>query len=257
MEDIAFRSLAVKAGYKNILMSYFSFYPQNVIPDELEEDIKKFTIFLDSGGYTARVKGTNIDINSYVEFAEKYGDRFHCIANLDVLDFNASMINQKKLESTSYKHKVVPVYHYSEYADKNLRGRLEDFCKEYPYVALGGVAGTNTHQKYIKGYLDYCFKIGMKYKTKFHGFGMTSPFVLNRYPFYSVDSTSWMVGAKYGRVVDFKNGKMDFKTKSKGQLHPLHFADYKAKNLDSIKKFVKIEQHYTDLWKLRGIEWNN
>lgn len=91
-----------------------------------------------------------------------------------------------------------------------------DYCKKYPYVAIGGVAGTIKNSKHLHLYLSFCFKIAKKYDTKIHGFGITDPRLLTKYPFHSVDSTSWHSGSRYGLTYIFTNNRIkitEIKTK--------------------------------------------
>jgi hypothetical protein len=44
-------------------------------------------------------------------------------------------------------------------------------------------------------------------KWKIHGFGITSPQMMSRYPWYSVDSSSWIKYGAYGMAILFTKGK--------------------------------------------------
>jgi hypothetical protein len=256
MDSSTYRSLALKEGYENILISYYhSFYPDNKLTPR-HDNFKQFNIFLDSGGYTARVSGNDIDINKYASFIKNHRDIFDVAANLDVYNWKTSMANQDILEKAGGIDKITPVYHFSEYADKEKKEELIRLCKKYPYVAIGGTAGTVTNRKAITKFLNYCFKVGIEHKTKFHGFGMTAKYLLDRYPFYSVDSTSWMVGARYGQVLSFEKGVL--KMMSKGSTpRPEHFTGHLYNAVKGIRMFSKMQKHYTDLWAKRGITWKN
>lgn len=256
MDEKVYRNVALEKGYKNILISYFHSFSKSGVVDTRQQDLKNFDVFLDSGGYTARVRGINIDIDKYANFVKTNGNMFIAVANLDVNDWKTSMSNQSKLESTGYVNKILPVFHFSEFAREDKKGELERFCKEHPYVAIGGTAGTLTSRKLISKYLNFCFSIGMKYKTKFHGFGMTAKSILDHYPFYSVDSTTWMSGLRYNTIFDFSNGKLNGRDKM-GKPSPLHFSHYMNRVSHGIENFAKMEQYYTKLWTLRGIKWTN
>lgn len=256
MDAGQYRELALRAGYKNILLSYYaSFYPKNVLT-QAHNNLSNFTIFLDSGGYTARVKGIDINMAQYCAFAKQHGNMFHAMANLDVHDLPTQFNNQAMLEATGHYQKALPVYHLTEFInpDPKVKGLLEEYCKKHEYVALGGTAGVITNRDYFKKYLNFCFQVGMKYKTKFHGFGMTATYLLERYPFYSVDSTSWQAGARYGQKLTFKGGKLSMVGK-RSKPSPLHFIKHTHIALDGIKEFAKMEKYYTELWKIRGINW--
>jgi hypothetical protein len=72
-----------------------------------------------------------------------------------------------------------------------------------PYIGLSPGRYRNIAQK-IR-WLDTCMNIicdGKGYpKTKFHGFAVTSLRLMSRYPWYSVDSSSWTSIARQGAVV--------------------------------------------------------
>ena len=54
------------------------------------------------------------------------------------------------------------------------------------------------------------------YGTKVHGLGYTASDVLD-YGFYSVDSSSWLSGGRYGTVYNFKGGKLYQKNAERGK----------------------------------------
>ena len=84
-------------------------------------------------------------------------------------------------------------------------------------MALGGMAGGTISVNAMTNKLDtifsdyVCDKDGMP-KIKIHGFGITSLPLLLRYPWYSVDSTSWVLTGRFGAIFVPKktNGKYDY-----------------------------------------------
>jgi hypothetical protein len=87
-------------------------------------------------------------------------------------------------------------------------------------------------------WINECFKIirnSPNPEIKTHAFGMTSLWVLERYPFTSADSTSWiMTGAnggimtKYGVLMVSDNGKKN----------PKHVANLPKPVLEELKQYV-------------------
>jgi len=76
---------------------------------------------------------------------------------------------------------------------------LHYYIDNYPCFALGGVAGKLKGADAISSWLDQIFSwVGDK--TKVHGFGITSVKLMLRYPWFSVDSTSWLQFGIYGKV---------------------------------------------------------
>lgn len=169
----------------------------------------KVSIFLDSGAFSAFTQGVEIDIQKYIEFIKENENHLEIYANLDVIgDASATWKNQKKMERAGLL--PMPCFHFGE--DWKW---LERYVKNYEYIALGGVAKKSDYANLTK-WLDECFKRicnknGIP-KTKVHGFGITRLRLLHRYPWYSVDSTSWVISSRMGMVYvpRTKSGKWDY-----------------------------------------------
>ena len=166
--------------------------------------------------------------------------------------------NQALLEKETWL-KILPVYHASDFVSWDL-SLLEEYCEKYDYVWIGWVSwfhgSTETKEKYI----NYCFKIAMKHKTKLHWFWITIARFLRTYPFYSVDSTSRLAGWKFARICQYQNGKLIMKDAKQCKKEWLNiFAPWLAgKRLrlwyDARIKYWKFLDEY---WKLRwGEYWN-
>lgn len=162
-------------------------------------------LFLDSGAFSAFSKGINIAIEDYIAFIKENEAYITTYANLDVIgDPEATLKNQRIME----KHGLspLPCFHYGE-DEKYLRLYL----KEYKYVALGGMVPISTKDLIL--WLDHIFSIicdkdGLP-KIKLHGFGLTSFDLMFRYPWWSLDSTSWVMTGRFGSILvpRFKSGK--------------------------------------------------
>jgi len=216
-------------------------------------------IFIDSGGYSARKQGKNIDVKKYGKFLERNKEFITTAANLDVMKLEEAQENQKYLETV---FPILPVYHVKEYLEGK-KSLFEEWCQKYPYLAVGGIAGVSLSDVELKNFLNFCFRTALKYKTKIHGFGINSPDLVLRYPFYSVDSTVWLKGGQFGTVIKWENYKL------KSSIHcsdeerykefrlPVKLTEsYKNRLHFNIKEILKMEQDITKLWKSRGIVWN-
>lgn len=261
-----FETMFGKCNAQYRLLSYYSCYAGDFdekIKNNLKVLDKKRDYFLDSGGYSARAMGVEINIKEYHKFLTKYGKRFEVVANLDVGTYDNCKVNQTYLETSGAN--VLPVFHYQEFLTPKYRKEIEVLCKNYEYVAIGGVAGSVTGGKVLEQYLTYCFKFGLKYKTKFHGFGMTSPSLLSKFPFYSADSTSWMQGGRYGTITGGKEicKQTTFKYRDRKNLNKIldvglsisQLQDYKERDMHNIKYYLKMEKNITKLWEKRGLIW--
>ena len=106
---------------------------------------------------------------------------------------------RKKLETETNK-KCIPVWH---------KGRgieyFKKMCDDYEYIAIGGLVFHVKKQEYdlIRKMVLYAYKKGVKV----HGLGFTKTKELDKYKFYSVDSTSWTKGAALGQQIYFFDGK--------------------------------------------------
>lgn len=153
----------------------------------------KIDLFLDSGAFSAFTQDVKIDINEYIAFIRRYEKHLSVYANLDVIgDAKGTFLNQKIMEQAGLK--PLPCFHYGEPIKY-----LEYYIKRYDYIALGGIVPVHSSQLYY--WLDDLFS---KYicdssgapKVKVHGFGLSSHKLMVRYPWYSVDSTSWVIASR-------------------------------------------------------------
>lgn len=168
---------------------------------------KKVNLFLDSGAFSAKSQGVEINLQEYIAFIKANQEYIQVYANLDVIgDASATWKNQMIMEKAGLK--PLPCFHYNE-DEKWLKRYLD---KGYDYIALGGMVGIPSAQlkqwcdRIWKNYL--CDADGMPV-IKVHGFGLTSLKMMLRYPWMSVDSTSWVVTGRMGSIYvpSYKNGQ--------------------------------------------------
>lgn len=142
-----------------------------------------------------------------------------------------------------------------------------------PLMALGGMAARDASQTLgsLRSYLDRAFdRIGRHWPVRVHAFGVINQEVLERYPFYSADSTSAVLNAGMGRVSVFSHGELWDRDK-------LTYVKqtYDAPVLDALPRqpgwdaprteriarntqaIVAYERYLTDLWAGRGIRWED
>jgi dimeric dUTPase (all-alpha-NTP-PPase superfamily) len=247
--------LAQKIGVEDVLISFFGLKDKDFKTNVLE----KFPfVFLDSGGYSLRVSKKKISVpeylKDYINFIKENNIQYY--ANVDMATTEETLRNQRIMEEAGLK--PIPVYHWNEFRDGN-RKLMDDYCEKYDYVAIGGVAKVVKSRKDATKYLNFCFKTAKKHKTKLHGFGITADIMLKRYNFYSVDSTSWMVGNKYGHVFYFANGKMKMYSK-KNFFEKFNKFNHLKKNINewNIIQWKNYTDYLKEFWKGRNYwERNN
>ena len=182
-----------------------SFY---YIKDWQVKNIHNFDLFLlDSGAFTF-MSNASKKIN-WKEYIDKYIDfiKENNIQYFFELDIDKVIGYDKVKKYTKYieknvGRKCIPVWHRT-------RGLAEwkRLTREYDYVAIGGFAIKDikrTEYKFIKELL----KIAEENKCKVHGLGFTGLEEIKKYHFYSVDSTSWRSGNRFGILYVFKNNRL-------------------------------------------------
>jgi hypothetical protein len=174
-------------------------------------ELCKFTMFLDSGAYGAWRRGTEISLKEYIAFIKKHKHQLSAYVALDVIPGTYGKANTTAMVEASAKKSYdslrrmrdkglspIPVFHQGE-DYKWLVKLIEDGNM---YIGISPYA--RSHRRKVLEFLDNSFSIICDAKgnprVKTHGFGVTSPVMMARVPWYSVDSTSWNLAAAYGAL---------------------------------------------------------
>lgn len=173
-----------------------------------------FVFFLDSGAYSAWSKGVVIDLDEYMAFIRANIERIEVYASLDVIPgapgraaTNAEREEAAEASWANYLYMradglaPLPVYHYGEHP-RFLQRMLDYGCD---YIGIGGLVGVPGGAR--RAWLDRVFDQLAEHAattgkpiTKTHGFGMTAIPLIFRYPWHSVDSTTWIKITANGAV---------------------------------------------------------
>jgi len=161
-------------------------------------------IFMDSGAFSSFTQGVEIDFDAYCRFIKEHKDIIlyegkTCLASVldDLKDPEITFKNQKRMEDAGIV--PLPCFHYGE--DERY---LEYYVENYSYITLGGVAQSTPPQ--LRQWLD---RVWSKYLTdeeglprvKVHGFGVTAFPLMMRYPWFSVDSSTWVQVGNVGNII--------------------------------------------------------
>ena len=154
-------------------------------------------LFADSGAYSAATTGATIKLADYAAWLRHWEPLLTVQANLDVIgDHEGTAVNFAQFRDAGCD--PLPVFHTGEPWRV-----LEELCAGHPYVALGGVAlhavGAAKQRK-LMAWLIKAFQIARQPGTVFHGFGITSAKLVRDLPFYSLDSSSYTFGQRFGLV---------------------------------------------------------
>ena len=176
-------------------------------------------LFIDSGAYSAHSRGVELDVDEYIDYLNDLDDLVTIFAQVDkipgtlgkartlddieeapALSWDNYLYMRTKLKSPD---KCLPIFHQGEnikWLDNMLEATFDG--EHIPYIGISPCNDLNVHQKEI--YISECFKHiknSSNPNVKVHAFGMTSLKVLERYPLYSADSTSWVLIAAMGSVM--------------------------------------------------------
>jgi hypothetical protein len=175
--------------------------------------IYKPRTMLDSGAFSAWYHKDTVDLKAYMAFIAEHGQRFFSIVALDKIPGEKALMakTQADIEAAAREsHKnfeimrkagidAIPVFHQGE-DFKWLERMLND---KVPYIGISPYMKAKTES--IRRWMDECFTRLTDERgwplCKTHGFGVTGHEVVRRYPWFSVDSTSWALSAGYGNVL--------------------------------------------------------
>ena len=177
------------------------------ISDFEKKNAGKFkSILIDSGAFSF-LRGKSVTdwdkyIEEYAAFINRYNIDLFFELDIDtIVGLKEVERLRAKLERLSGKQPI-PVWH---------KGRgIEYFprmCQEYKYVALGGIAIKEIPRNKFEAAFPWFINTAHKYGAKIHGLGYTDIKGMHKYHFDSVDSTTWLVGAKYGNACYVKYGR--------------------------------------------------
>jgi hypothetical protein len=241
---------------KNILISYAYKEPWQLAPLLKHGGIN---VMMDSGAFTAwnlaqRKKQEGdpnwekylVNIDDYAKFIEKYKDVIFRAVNLDVIPGQTGQepTEQERIDSAeqgwkNYKYlkdvygfDTIHVFHQGEpfkYLDRML--------EECDYIGVSPSNDYTTEHK--KEWLDHAFRhilTSQHPNIKTHGFGVTAKALVERYPWYSVDSSSHSFTAGLGTVFT-PWGRVYISDRN--QSDPDHISSKPQMIQDHIEKYLK------------------
>lgn len=222
VEYESYLDILYNLGVRNFLMSY------EYLKGKGSSQLKKYSdmhLFIDSGAYTYitnpefenyTIEQWEDQIHKYLNWARRHKNSIFAIADLDLqyLVGNEKVYEWRKKYFEPFMLETgIPVcfIYHEEGAEQ-----WEYMCKRYPYVGLS----LNVDGNIDEDDLREKFRIAEKYNTLIQGMASTRTAMLTEYPFYTVDSTTWNVGLKYGEISVWNGTRMsrikkaDFESKA-------------------------------------------
>jgi hypothetical protein len=176
------------------------------------KDGRTVDLMLDSGAFSAWNQGDTIDLKGYIRYLKENYRYLFSYVNLDVLApgeeryrthaevekaANQSYANQVKMKEAGLK--PIPVYHQGE-SLYHLERMLKD-GEQYIGISCRKDLMAAEQCKWLDSVFSFMSDADGKPLVKTHGFGITRPGFLFRYPWYTVDSTTWSLSPGYGQII--------------------------------------------------------
>lgn len=172
-----------------ILASYHYFKTKHELIKSCLE--KNYDVFIDSGAFSAASSNKEIDIKDYCQFIKDTGVVTY--AGLDVIGDAAKTRENNEYMVKEHGLNPIPTFH--------MGSNIEDLEKiaagQYSYIALGGLVFSSNVLNHCDAVWHWILKNNPKLRV--HGFGLTNIDLMKRYPWYSVDSSSFKSCKRFGR----------------------------------------------------------
>jgi len=168
----------------------------------------KVRLMLDSGAYTAWGLNKQVDLTRYIDWLGQNQQWLDSYVALDIIPgVRGKQLTVADMEAgakASWSAFVtmrnaglnpMPVYHLGErlyWLDKMIDSGAG-------YIGIGAAGMKDRQFRYDQIFAHLCGRRGFP-EARIHGFAMTSPSLLYRYPWHSVDSTTWGHWSRYGCV---------------------------------------------------------
>ena len=262
-----YNGLLCEVGYPHILISYAYDPDATFFADKL--GYSPTHRLGDSGAFTAWTTGKTIDLDGLIGWCRRNTELhpgFACIS-LDVIPGEAggdaaptnrereraaaeSLENGDAMRAAGLKimevfHVFEPLAHLDVLIERRQPGEV---------IGLGGMVGRSVSLK--ERFCDAAFARVRQHSRwddliPVHGLGLSvRGHLAARYPWWSIDSSSWLAPAKFGKPVK-RNGRMgdgDDRRTSNRTLRHL----YLQRVLDG---WLEREEQLTRMWRQRGVRW--
>ena len=265
-KEIGMNRLGSQIGERHILEDYMKYRHENNTATKL---------LIDSGAYSIHRSGAEVNLQDYIDYLNDHVGEFEGIAQLDEIpgklgkpktlkDYEVAA--EKSWENYQYMvtkvidyKKVMPIFHQGD-PIKYLHLMLSYKHPDGTHIEYIGISPANDQPINSKNrWLDKVFNIIKKSENpnvKTHGFGYTSLKHLQRYPFYSADSTSWLMTAANGSIIT-KWGTIPASEMTKGDTnHVCHLIGEERKEFLAECERYGITEEQLATEYLKRMEWN-
>lgn len=238
--------LAGYGGKPWIKDNFYNFYRLESYLDaskSKETDYSKYKDFILDSGLFTYLNGkdsSRIDWEKYVvqyaDFVKEYKIKNYVEVDADKIIGLENVERLRVLLEKRVGWKSIPVWHTNRGYDEWLKE-----CKEYSYVCFGAFLTDGIAEKKYS-LIEKFLQDAEKENCKVHGLGFTSMKYLKKLKFYSVDSSSWIAGNRYGTLFKFNGDSIISLTKPKNK----RMIDPQKQGIHNFYEWVKFSQ-YADI----------
>lgn len=226
-------------------------------------------LFIDSGAYTVYTRQKTLDVDEYINYLNSMDKYLTIFAQVDKIPgvhgqpkTKEQVLEAPKLSWENYLYmrekvnspdKLLPIFHRREdfsWLEQMLETTFDS--KHIPYIGIAATTDSSTKEK--EAWFEKVFEVirnSSNPNVKTHAFGMTSLKLLEKFPFTSADSTSWLMTAVTGGIMT-KYGVICVSDRQyNNKDHIKHLSDTARKDID---EYI---QSFGFTWEELAAEYKN
>jgi hypothetical protein len=210
-------------------------------------------LLIDSGAFTAHTKHKMINVDEYIDYINSFTSSDVYFVQLDHIPGIFGMPRTKEhvtesaekswenfvymLDKVNCPDRLLPVFHLGEdlkYLDRILNTKFNG--KYLDYIGFGGLSIRSNRDRDV--HLERARRVVNSSKNpnvKVHAFGVTTFKLLEKYPFYSCDSSTWIQNSTMGSIITPKGGYVVSDTRIKD---PAHVCNMPKAIYEGLEKYV-------------------
>jgi hypothetical protein len=222
-------------------------YPNALMVDSGAHSWNKLGMHSVGGAARALLPNIHAHMKSYMDFMEAHKEKPFVFVELDCYGHLSKDyldgIYREVMQMPGRSFEFIRVYHPA--IDGGSLRTLQGWIDEgQSYIGVG-----NDSQSY---YGDI-FRLTLN-TVKLHCFACTKMDVLNKYPFYSVDSTTALAPGRYGGALE--KGRYLAKDRLIKRKSVTLVSSLDRKTDSAVRQMVEAQEYFTKLWAKRGITWD-
>lgn len=167
------------------------FYRKDAERFSAEATVLGCPVFVDCGGFSAASHGERLSLADYIRWLRER-PKLTQYASMDIIgDWRATARNHEIMLANGLN--PLPVWHIG-----SPMAELRRLAAAYGRVAVGGIVPWLRRRPELERILDDAWRV--LEGTRVHAFGLTAWDLVLRYPWASVDSSTWVSSIPHGQV---------------------------------------------------------